>query len=51
MGVVSILPTLQTSPIHLVDKADQALYQAKRTGRDRAISEELLTQPVQQLPD
>jgi len=51
MGVVCMVPSSQTSLTYLVDKVDQALYQAKRTGRDRAISEELLTQPVQQLLD
>ncbi|PZV07486.1 MAG: hypothetical protein DCF22_21955 [Leptolyngbya sp.] len=54
MGVACIVPTSQTSPAYLVDKVDQALYQAKRAGRDRAISEELftqLTQPVHQLLD
>lgn len=51
MGVVCMVPTPQTSLTHLVDKADQALYRAKRAGRDRAISEELSTQPVQQLSD
>jgi diguanylate cyclase (GGDEF)-like protein len=51
MGVVCIVPTLQTSQNDLVDKADQALYRAKKAGRDRMISEELLPQPVQQLLD
>jgi len=51
MGVACIVPTSQTSLTYLVDKVDQALYQAKRAGRDRAISEELFTQPVHQLLD
>jgi diguanylate cyclase (GGDEF)-like protein len=35
LGVASIVPGSETSPASLIDLADQALYQAKRTGRDR----------------
>ena len=35
LGVVSMVPDQNTSPHSLVHKADQALYQAKQTGRNR----------------
>jgi diguanylate cyclase (GGDEF)-like protein len=34
-GVASVIPTGTTTPEELLDLADQALYQAKRSGRDR----------------
>lgn len=41
MGIACLVPTPQTSASQLVDYADQALYQAKTTGRDRAIAKDL----------
>jgi diguanylate cyclase (GGDEF)-like protein len=37
VGVSSTVPCHQTSPEALIAAADQALYQAKETGRDRAV--------------
>ncbi len=34
-GVASVIPTENTTAEGLLDRADQALYQAKRSGRDR----------------
>ncbi|YAF97496.1 MAG: AAA-like domain-containing protein [Nodularia sp. CChRGM 3473] len=36
-GVVSMIPQLEIEPITLVNAAEQALSQAKRTGRDRLV--------------
>jgi len=36
-GVVSIIPEKETSPEELIERADQALYQAKQQGRDRYV--------------
>jgi diguanylate cyclase (GGDEF)-like protein len=36
IGVACIYPTLNNSPKELLDLADKALYQAKRSGRNRA---------------
>jgi len=38
LGVATMIPNLDFSPIALVIAADQALYQAKAEGRDRLIS-------------
>nr|WP_249208726.1 GGDEF domain-containing protein [Magnetospirillum sulfuroxidans] len=35
IGVVTLIPTEDIPPQHLVDLADAALYQAKKSGRDR----------------
>ncbi|MGB7441458.1 MAG: PleD family two-component system response regulator [Coleofasciculaceae cyanobacterium] len=37
LGVSSTIPSLESSPEMLIAAADQALYQAKLSGRDRAI--------------
>jgi diguanylate cyclase (GGDEF)-like protein/PAS domain S-box-containing protein len=34
-GIVSVIPSPLSSPMHLLDQADQALYRAKSKGRDR----------------
>jgi diguanylate cyclase (GGDEF)-like protein/PAS domain S-box-containing protein len=34
IGIATMIPTLDASPDHLIDQADQALYQAKHQGRD-----------------
>ncbi len=38
LGVATLVPTPDTSPEQLITTADQALYQAKAEGRDRAIA-------------
>jgi diguanylate cyclase (GGDEF)-like protein len=35
LGVASIIPTSETSPMRLIEMADAAMYQAKSQGRDR----------------
>ncbi len=35
IGVATIIPTRETQPCELVTRGDQALYQAKQTGRNR----------------
>ena len=37
MGLASTVPTLKTTSSQLISKADQALYQAKREGRNKVI--------------
>ncbi|GAB4134918.1 MAG: diguanylate cyclase [Cyanobacteria bacterium J069] len=34
-GIASVIPSSLSSPLHLIDQADQALYRAKARGRDR----------------
>ncbi|MBF0341129.1 MAG: diguanylate cyclase [Magnetococcales bacterium] len=38
IGVASMVPTLQRQPLDLITRADQALYKAKRSGRNRLAS-------------
>jgi diguanylate cyclase (GGDEF)-like protein len=38
LGVATLIPSEEFSPIQLITTADQALYQAKQQGRDRAIA-------------
>jgi diguanylate cyclase (GGDEF)-like protein len=34
-GIVSVIPSPLSSPLNLLEQADQALYRAKAQGRDR----------------
>lgn len=40
MGVVSSVPDIDTSPESFMESADQALYEAKKTGRSQAVFRE-----------
>lgn len=37
LGVASVIPAIETEPATLVNAAEEALYQAKRKGRDRVV--------------
>ncbi|MEY3867824.1 MAG: hypothetical protein RLZZ338_1715 [Cyanobacteriota bacterium] len=37
LGISTLIPSVESSPEMLIQAADQALYQAKKQGRDRAI--------------
>jgi diguanylate cyclase (GGDEF)-like protein len=38
LGVASTVPSLEATPAQLILAADEALYQAKAEGRDRAVA-------------
>jgi diguanylate cyclase (GGDEF)-like protein len=38
IGIASLIPTLERSPEDLISRADQAMYEAKNRGRNRAIA-------------
>ncbi|AFY30890.1 AAA-like domain-containing protein [Calothrix sp. PCC 7507] len=42
LGVASFIPNAETQPANLVNAAEQALYLAKRQGRDRVIFHEVI---------
>lgn len=37
LGIAALIPSVQSEPKQLIDAADEALYQAKEQGRDRAV--------------
>ncbi|MEB3292782.1 MAG: CHASE2 domain-containing protein, partial [Synechococcales bacterium] len=48
MGLVCTIPTLQSTPMALLEVTDQLLYQAKKAGRDRIIAETSHLPPLTQ---